>query len=156
MWCAISTLPLAPTWSAVRSEGRRLTCSRACMRAGGTTRIIVVAHSLGAFIAYDALSYYWSRVNKLHAGFTFEIPQKPETPRGLQDLENAAAAIDSSVEAEAEVPDDMLDAYMSAQRELWMGLRLQGNPSFEISPMRTSSSFWIGLSPRSKEKRPPW
>jgi hypothetical protein len=95
---------------------------------GRYQRIMIVAHSLGAFIAYDAITYYWSRVNKLHAGFKGDEPTEPETPEGLAALEAAADAIDKASEEGLSVSDEMVEAYRAAQRDLWTGLRLQGNP----------------------------
>jgi hypothetical protein len=95
---------------------------------GRYQRIMIVAHSLGAFIAYDAIAYYWSRVNKLHAGFLVQKPTEPEAPAGLEALEAAADAIDDASDEERPVSAEMVEAYRIAQRDLWVGMRLQGNP----------------------------
>ena len=75
-------------------------------------RIVVVAHSLGAYIAYDGIAYLWAHVNKLHGGTQLA----PGEPTGLADLERIASDLPSVAE------------YQEAQRALWLGLREQGNP----------------------------
>lgn len=82
-------------------------------------RIVIVAHSLGAFIAYDGISHLWGSMNHQHAG-----SRAPEELDGLRELEQAASALpDPGVTADAAA----LDAYRAAQRRLWRGLRAQGN-----------------------------
>lgn len=83
---------------------------------GQYARIVVVAHSLGAYIAYDGISYLWAHVNKLHARLG------DGEPAGLAELERLAS----------ELPDqpspEQVAAFQRAQRDLWCGLRGQGNP----------------------------
>lgn len=92
---------------------------------GRYERVVIMAHSLGSYIAYDAISYLWAQMAKLHEG-----PKLPKgqaggcaggkVPDGLAKLEQAASALDADV--------NTLDAYQTAQRGLWAGLRAQGNP----------------------------
>jgi hypothetical protein len=88
-------------------------------------RIIVVGHSLGTFIGYDAITYLWGQMNELHRP-PMDVDDKAtgadggSEPAGLAELEKAAAAVGPNGEG--------LDAYRDAQREAWKGLRLEGNP----------------------------
>jgi len=82
---------------------------------GRYSRVVVVAHSLGAFIAYDAITYLWAQMNKLHGGPVDAVPPEP-----LEDL----AALEAIVTAG--VPD--IDAYQNAQWKLWLAHRRQRNP----------------------------
>ena len=81
-------------------------------------RIVVVAHSLGAYIAYDGIAYLWAHVNKLHGGRTL----KPGEPSGLAELERLASELPANPTAA------QVEEYQAAQRALWLGLREQGNP----------------------------
>lgn len=85
-------------------------------------RIIVVAHSLGGYLAYDAIAYLWGLTNAatVHDGVT-----RPDLD-GLRELEEAASALPQAAGA---VGDDAgVTAYQQAQRRLWKGNRAQGNP----------------------------
>ena len=88
--------------------------------AGQYTRIVVVAHSLGAYIAYDAMHSLWFELHAMHA----DVPAPPQGGQaplvGLTDLQKAA---DDLFNKEGSV-----DAYQTRQFELWKGLRAQGNP----------------------------
>lgn len=86
-------------------------------------RIIVVAHSLGSYIAYDAITWLWGQMNELHeAPMDLEIgePLGGIAPSGLDQIERAAAQLDSGAVG--------IDAYREAQRAIWLGLRADGNP----------------------------
>jgi pimeloyl-ACP methyl ester carboxylesterase len=84
-------------------------------------RIVLVAHSLGAYIAYDGISYLWARMNKLHDGLG--APDGEENSlNGLKELENAASVLASDPN------ESHLMEFRDAQRKLWLGLRQQGNP----------------------------
>jgi hypothetical protein len=85
-------------------------------------RIVVVAHSLGAYIAYDGISYTWARMNKLHKGPASKVRGPGESPGGLSELEIAAAALGKCPSPE------QLAKFKVAQGGLWAGLRAQGNP----------------------------
>ena len=89
---------------------------------GRYQRIIVVAHSLGGFIAYDGITYLWPRMNKLHAGPIDETLEPGSSPSGLADLEEAACKLVDSH------PEASVDEYRDKQHALWLGLRAQGNP----------------------------
>lgn len=92
---------------------------------GRYDRVVILAHSLGSYIAYDAISHLWGDMAKLHAG-----PQLPKSqaggtqggipPSGLQRLEEAASALTGD-------PSEV-EEYQHAQRELWVGIRNAGNP----------------------------
>ncbi|HEX6301498.1 MAG TPA: hypothetical protein VF148_13620 [Acidimicrobiia bacterium] len=94
---------------------------------GRYDRIIVVAHSLGAFIAHDAIAYYWSQVNHLHTGWPEKGVPRPVAPDGLDDLEAAAKAI-RGISSPKDISDELMDEFRTAQRKLWQGIRHQGNP----------------------------
>jgi hypothetical protein len=89
-------------------------------------RIIVVAHSLGAFIAYDGIAYLWSHIDQ-------QLPARRRgagAPEGLENLERKASLLpDQHFSSEGlPVSEAKLDDYRVAQRRLWLGLRHQGNP----------------------------
>jgi hypothetical protein len=89
-------------------------------------RIIVVAHSLGGYIAYDGITYLWSTMNKRSAG-----AKAPVEFAGLDDVEAAASLLpDAPFDRSGlpEVPEADLAAFRAAQRDAWVGLRKQGNP----------------------------
>jgi len=87
------------------------------------SRIVVVAHSLGAYIAYDGITYLWPQMCNLHGGpIDDDGPTLPLT--GLSELQVAANAV-----RQASAPtDQQLTVLRSRQFELWRQLRLQGNP----------------------------
>lgn len=92
---------------------------------GRYDRVVILGHSLGTYIAYDAISHLWGETAKLHKG-----PQHPKSdegncadgaqPDGLANLEMAASAV-------AQDPSKV-DQFQEAQRNLWIGLRNAGNP----------------------------
>lgn len=89
---------------------------------GRYQRIIIVAHSLGSYIAYDAISYLWGQTAKLHKGPIDpdkDDPAEGDQPDGLAELEAAASALTST----SDVGD-----FQRAQRRLWLGVRKHGNP----------------------------
>ncbi|HEX6474849.1 MAG TPA: hypothetical protein VF114_07155 [Candidatus Limnocylindria bacterium] len=89
---------------------------------GRYQRVIIVAHSLGSYIAYDAISYLWGQMDKLHAGPVrpdLVDPEAGDPPDGLAELEVAASALTSKGDA---------TAFQAAQRRLWLGMRDAGNP----------------------------
>lgn len=89
---------------------------------GRYQRIIIVAHSLGSYIAYDAITYLWGQFDKLHAG-----PIRPDNSGpgqgipidGLAQLERSA----STLRSDSDVTD-----YQERQNTVWLALRRQGNP----------------------------
>lgn len=80
-------------------------------------RIVIVAHSLGAYIAYDAITYLWAQMNTKHAGRNVGL----EVPAGLREVEESASGLVGDSKGS-------VDEYQAAQRELWAGLRAQGSP----------------------------
>lgn len=95
-------------------------------------RIILVAHSLGAYIAYDGIAYLWTRMNKLHAGAHKQEPPPPpdpsNTPDGLAELEAAAQVLLDAEQMGRKATTQQVKTYREAQRNLWLGLRKNGNP----------------------------
>jgi hypothetical protein len=92
---------------------------------GRYERIVIMAHSLGSYIAYDAISYLWAGTAKLHEGPTLPRDEAGGCaggvkPDGLAELEAAASSLDGS--------DAAVDRFQTAQRRLWAGIRAQGNP----------------------------
>lgn len=113
-------------------------------------RVVLVAHSLGAYIAYDAIAYLWGHMN----ADTGRAEGEHELA-GLLELELAASGL-------PEVPpaaDGLVAAYQEAQRELWLGIRKQGNPwliSDFVSvgtPMYFADQLMHGKGGRSFEAR---
>lgn len=81
-------------------------------------RIVVVAHSLGAYIAYDAIAYLWSQCGDLLGG----QPAVPENSAALDDLERLATELPPNPTA------DQIANYQSAQRALWAEMRVNKSP----------------------------
>jgi hypothetical protein len=91
------------------------------------SRIIVVAHSLGAYIAYDAITYLWPEMSKLHAGPPANGVTLPLT--GLDRLEAMATQVAGHpVKNLTGTQRSELDEFRENQFELWKSLREQGNP----------------------------
>ena len=94
---------------------------------GNYQRIVIVAHSLGGYIAYDGITYLWAHMNKLHRG----TPARGDAnvPAGLDELEGAASDLPDDVRDGGVLGgDEFVENYQAAQRALWLGLRAQGNP----------------------------
>jgi hypothetical protein len=98
---------------------------------GNYQRIVIVAHSLGAFIAYDGISYLWAHVNKLHG----KCGEGDAAPDGLLELEKMGSELPDEAwsNRRGKAPPTFssrseVDRYQTAQRRLWLGLRSQGNP----------------------------
>lgn len=85
---------------------------------GDYDRIVVVAHSLGAFIAYDAIAYLWAHQKGLEGW----KDRDRSVPPSLHDLEVKASALVESPSAEG------VEAYRDAQRKLWLELREREHP----------------------------
>ncbi len=85
---------------------------------GRYSRIVVVAHGVGAYISYDALTAFWAETHKLHAG-----PPAPVKLAALDSLEAAADRLIADPDA-----DGALDDFQDRQFALWQGLLQQGNP----------------------------
>ncbi|MEU0720395.1 hypothetical protein ABZ498_24840 [Streptomyces lavendulocolor] len=80
-------------------------------------RIIIVAHSLGAYIAYDGISHLWATMN------TQAAANASGRPTGLLEIEAAAQLLGD----ELPTSDQRVTAFQRAQGELWLGNRTQGN-----------------------------
>ena len=89
---------------------------------GRYSRVVVVAHSLGAYIAYDALTSFWAEVHQLHAGRPEDETPLPIKLASLDDLEKAADRLI------ADDDGDALEAFQDLQFTLWQDLVRQGNP----------------------------
>jgi len=85
---------------------------RSLQDSGDYDRIVVTGHSLGSYIAYDAISYLWA---------TTRHGQASLTPEDLDDLEAAASALAADT---TRSPED----YRRAQRKLWLAMRAKGHP----------------------------
>jgi hypothetical protein len=83
-------------------------------------RIVIVGHSLGSYIAYDAISYLWGQLGAEHRGPPLIPNKEGEQPDGLRQLEASASALVANAGS--------VTAYQDAQRTLWLGLRQVGNP----------------------------
>lgn len=86
-------------------------------------RVVLVAHSLGAYIAYDAIAYFWGTTNT-----TTDKAKISKSLLSLRDLEQAASALPEHVGKDDEVDSDTVTRYQTAQRALWREIRRQGNP----------------------------
>ena len=86
---------------------------------GRYSRVVVVAHSLGAYIAYDALTALWAQTHELHAG-------PIDDPIPLESLDTLEGAADRLI-ADPDAPG-ALDDFQDLQFALWQDLRRQGNP----------------------------
>lgn len=108
-------------------------------------RIVVVAHSLGGFIAYDGMTSLWDEMHEQHADLAPAAGSKKVPLEGLRQLEWAADLLIGQrlphgvdrTEAETPVPDPLgsapepstpLGRFRHRQFVLWRGLRRQGNP----------------------------
>jgi hypothetical protein len=85
---------------------------------GRYSRIVVVAHGVGTYISYDALTTFWAETHKLHAG-----PPAPVKVVALDTLEEAADRLIADGDA-----GGALDDFQDLQFALWQDLRRQGNP----------------------------
>ena len=117
-------LDTSPRSYAVRRDIRRgiIDLLNGLHKDGRYQRIIIVAHSLGSYIAYDAIGYLWGQMGKLHCGPVrpeVKEPEQGDPPAGLAELEAAASALTAN---------SNVAAYQEAQHKLWLGLRAQGNP----------------------------
>ena len=119
-------------------------------------RVVVVAHSLGGFIAYDALTSLWAEFHTQRA----TPPSRDESAlASLETLQEKAAALLAPLRAQQADPDrrsryaddpkaladadqtlddiaggaapadpDLVREYQRLQFEVWKNLRMQGNP----------------------------
>ncbi|WP_231514549.1 hypothetical protein [Mycobacterium sp. URHB0044] len=89
---------------------------------GRYSRVIVVAHSLGAYIAYDALTSFWAQVHQLHAP-----PPDDQTPLPIK-LPHLAELQKAADELTVDATTEQIDDFQELQFALWQDLRAQGNP----------------------------
>lgn len=109
-------------------------------------RIIIVAHSLGSYIAYDAITYLWGQMNQIHAGPAGPGGKGTYVPAGLEEVERLASEVTSGTASPAQ--------YQAAQRTLWLGIRANGNP-WKVTDLITFGSpmyFADSLITRKEEQ----
>jgi hypothetical protein len=120
-------------------------------------RVVLVAHSLGAFIAYDAIAYLWGLTNSR----TDHDPEDREL-EGLKDLEEAASALPELDPVTHRYPPASaaaLESFRDAQRGLWKGIRGQQNPWLVTdfvsvgTPMYFADQLMHGKGGRSFKRR---
>jgi hypothetical protein len=91
---------------------------------GRYSRVVVVAHGVGTYISYDALTAFWAETHKLHAGPPAGSQSSAPIELGALDgLEKAADRLVADGDA-----DGALDDFHDLQFDLWQDLREQGNP----------------------------
>ncbi len=84
---------------------------------GRYQRIIVVAHSLGGYVAYDGITFLWTQMNQKHdANNNKDIDEDV-----LSELEKEALVL-------LKDPSAISGDYRNAQRDLWKELQKQGHP----------------------------
>lgn len=81
-------------------------------------RIVVVAHSLGAYIAYDAITYLWSQCGDLLGA----EPTVNANSAALAELERLASDLP------ANPTDEQLTRFQRAQQALWLELQHGDHP----------------------------
>lgn len=100
-------------------------------------RVTIVAHSLGSYVAYDAIRQLWGELGRTYCTEPpSDAPDHGEVPAGLDELEAAATAIGSATGA---ARHEAVQRYRRAQRELWRGLRDAGHV-WRISDLVTLGS----------------
>lgn len=107
--------PLPASYAARREIRGGLVDLLYVLQQGRFARVVVVAHGLGAYIAYDALMSLWGETYELHAA-------APEPDAGLPTL----SALEDS--ARALRSDSDVGGFQALQYALWQELRMQGNP----------------------------
>jgi hypothetical protein len=88
---------------------------------------MIAAHSLGAYIAYDAIAYLWPQMANFHDGPLSAA--KPPTPIQRKELEAQAKVVfahpDKGLNADQQ---GELEEFQRRQFALWLAMRHQGNP----------------------------
>ncbi|MEV6242645.1 hypothetical protein [Lentzea sp. NPDC051838] len=98
----------------IRAEAVELI--RRIHKSGRYDRVVVVGHSLGSIIGYDALCFLYPDFNSQHGS-----PENPQV--------KATNALYLKGEALVKTPPTTdLDSYREAQREAWLEQRRNGNP----------------------------
>jgi len=114
-------------------------------------RVVLVAHSLGAYIAYDAIAYLWGTMNS-------QTDHKEAVDKGLDALlalERAASELPETGTA----GQHLVEAFQDAQRDLGVEIRSQGNPWLITdfvsvgTPMYFADQLMAGKDGRSFESR---
>lgn len=112
---------------------------------GRYSRIVIVAHSLGAFIAYDAISSLWPTMNKLHCGPIVDDPDQAVPLEGVTDLEELAnKLIRHPVEGLDEEQQRELAEFRDTQFKVWKNLRKQGNPWLITDFISVGTPMYLG------------
>lgn len=88
-------------------------------------RIVVVAHSLGAYVTYDGISYLWTRMNQGHVE---PLPEDDEDTRNKKIDNEILKAFEDEAELLRNDPERNPEHYRSLQRDLWNAYRDAGNP----------------------------
>lgn len=134
----------SPRSYAVRRDIRdgMVSLLRGIHETGKYQRVVVVAHSLGGYIAYDGLTSLWSEYHTAHSGPIIhdnnrpvpELPGRTEVQRAGRALRDAAAPLnwaDRQPKVLDAIPPEvrtLIDRYRDAQFAFWKGLRAQGSP----------------------------
>lgn len=93
---------------------------------GKYSRIVIVAHSLGSYIAYDAISYLWTVRNEV---WTLEREDLAELEQAATDLvERWGRPQRWEVRRKWTALADERARYRKAQRDMWVKLREGGHP----------------------------
>jgi hypothetical protein len=116
--------PLPDSYAARRAIREGLVDLLYTLQQGWYSRIVVVAHGVGAYIAYDALTSLWAETHELHAG----PPTDAATPGPIE--LKARSGLEACADRLLAEPDGdgALDEFQAAQFALWQDLRWQGNP----------------------------
>jgi hypothetical protein len=133
-------------------------------------RIVVVAHSLGGFIAYDGMTSLWDEMHGKHAGsqpptgsnqvplrnlkpleWSADLLLKLPLPRGVSP-ELAETAVVDQLRPDRVEPTTPRGRFRHRQFVLWQGLRAQGNPwrITDLVTVGTPMSFAHLLVTRAK------
>lgn len=87
-------------------------------------RVVVVAHSLGAYIAFDGITSFWAECAELD-----EPRLSPASREALLRVEQAAAALaDHPVPGLTNAQQGELARYRDGQFALWQAMRADGHP----------------------------
>jgi hypothetical protein len=116
--------PMPDSYTARRAIREGLVDLLYTLQQGWYSRVVVVAHGVGAYIAYDALTSLWAETHELHAG----PPADEATPVPIE--LKSRGDVEASADRLLADPDGggALDDFQAAQFALWQDLRSQGNP----------------------------
>lgn len=111
----IRYLDTSPRSYAVRKSIRKgmVTLLQELHVSGRYQRVVIVAHSLGAYIAYDGITYFWTRLNKEYGSRM--------SSDDLKALEDKAEKILAGA-------DDLAADLQTEQVQLWRTMRAHNNP----------------------------